>query len=97
MVIFDAASLLTSMNIKNVLKFLIDKIYDDKETFFPPENKSIKINGEVINIILEPPPKNVFSKFFSSIISEFNSFEALNGFLRQRKGCKFMYKTSNKR
>jgi hypothetical protein len=85
-VIFDAASLFTSINIKNVLKFLIDKIYDDKETFFPPKNKSIKINGEVINLILEPPPKNVFSKFFSSIISEFNSFEAHNGFFRQRKG-----------
>ena len=84
---FDAASLYTSINIQKVTKYIIDYIFDNISTFFSPKNKSIKINGEIINMVIEAPPKDIFTKFFSSILTEFNSFEALNGFFRQKKAC----------
>ena len=87
LVSFDAASLYTSINISKVVKFIVNYIYENIETFFPPKNKTIKINGEIINMTTQPPPKTIFTKFFSSILVEFNSFEAHNGFFRQRKGC----------
>ena len=83
---FDAASLYTSINIQKVTKYIIEYIFDNISTFFPPKNKSIKINGEIINMVIEAPPKDIFTKFFSLILTEFNSFEALNGFFRQKKG-----------
>ena len=45
-------------------------------------------------MVIEAPPKDVFTKFFSSILTEFNSFEALNGFFRQKKGCSMGRKMS---
>jgi hypothetical protein len=78
---FDAASLYTSINISKVVKFIVNYIYENIETFFPPKNKTIKINGEIINMTIQPPPQTIFTKIFSSILVEFNSFEAHNGFL----------------
>ena len=47
----------------------------------------VKINKELVNRPVEPPPRHKLQKFFKSVLCDFNSFEALNRFFRQTQGC----------
>ena len=91
---YDCIQLFTSINIDRVLKFILDKIYLDPLKFFPETTKLVKINKELVNRPVEPPPRHKLQKFFKSVLCDFNSFEALNGFFRQTQGCSMGSKLS---
>ena len=73
---YDCVQLFTSINIDRVLKFILDKIYSEPLKFFPETTKLVKINKELINRPVEPPPRHTLLKFFKSVLCDFNSFEA---------------------
>ena len=91
---YDCIQLYTSINIDRVLKFILDKIYLEPSKFFPETTKLVKINKELVNRPVEPPPRHKLQKFFKSVLCDFNSFEALNGFFRQTQGCSMGSKLS---
>ena len=84
---YDCQSLYTSINIKRVLKNILDTIYSDIDTYFEPRRtRTDKILGEIITKNIQAPPRNVLENFFLKILTEFSTFEALNGFFRQTNG-----------
>jgi hypothetical protein len=83
---YDCQSLYTSINIQRVLKFILDTIYNDTEKFFPKRSKTVKILKEVISQQVKVPPRETLEKFFLAILTEFSTFQALNGFFRQING-----------
>ena len=84
---YDCQSLYTSINIKRVLKFILDTIYNDTESFFAPKRtRSEKSLGEVFTKQIKTPPRDVLENFFMQILTKFSTFEALNGFFRQTSG-----------
>ena len=82
----DCVQLFTSINIDRVLKHILDIIYVDPTKYVPETSKLIKINKELVNRPVEPPSRDKLKKFFKSVLCDFNSFEALNGFFRQIEG-----------
>ena len=69
-------------------------MYDDVLTFFPPNEKTVKINKIEKTIILKPPSEELMKKFFSDVVLEFSSFETLSGFYRQKEGLSMGSKIS---
>ena len=64
---YDCIQLFTSINIDRVLKFILDKIYLDPLKFFPETTKLVKINKELVNRPVEPPPRHKLQEFFKSV------------------------------
>ena len=91
---YDCQSLYTSINLKRVIKFILDIIYADVENFFPNRTKTVKILKEVITKNILVPPREILQNFFMKILTEFSTFEALNGFFRQIEGCSMGSKIS---
>ena len=84
---YDCQSLYTSINLKRVLKNILDTIYDDIENFFPPKRtRTEKKLGEVFSKQIQTPPRETLENFFMDILTKYSTFEALNGFFRQTNG-----------
>ena len=64
----------TSINVPRVVDYIIDIIYVDPEKYFSENNLG------------SFPPMNIFKNFLMEVLLEFNSFETLNGYYRQRQG-----------
>ena len=67
---YDCQSLYTSIYLQRVLKFLLDTIYNDVETYFPKKNKTVKILGEVVTKQVEVPSRETLENFFSIYINQ---------------------------
>ena len=64
----------------------MDTIYSDTEKFFPKKSKTVKILKEVVTKQVQVPPRQTLEDFFMAILTEFSTFQALNGFFRHIKG-----------
>ena len=91
---YDCQSLYTSINIKRVIKYILDIIYADIETFFPSKTKTVKILKEVVTKNILVPPRETLQAFFMAILTQFSTFQASNGFFREIEGCSMGSKIS---
>ena len=79
----DATSLYTSINVPRVIDHIVSEIYTDPDSYFNDNNLG------------SFPPKNIFKDFIIGILLEFNTFETLQGYYRQKEGLSMGGKLSS--
>ena len=87
-------SLYTSVNVSRTIDHIIKLIYEDPLTFFPPNEKIVKVDQSEKIVILKPPPETLMKKFFSDVVLKYSSFHTLAGFYRQKEGLSMGSKIS---
>ena len=70
----DATSLYTSINVPRIINHIVNEIYADPENYFKDNNLG------------QYPSENTFKDFILGVLLEFNTFETLQGFYRQKEG-----------
>ena len=75
--------LFTSINCERTVKYITDKIYNDREKYFPTTPESP-----------QAPPRSLFEKYFMQVLLQFSSFQTLSGFYRQKSGLSMGSKIS---
>ena len=90
----DAVSLFTNINIERVVEYIVNIIYDTKESAREFFNET-RTNDNDLEVLLEVPPKKVLKNYFISVLTKFSSFSSNTGFFRQIQGVSMGGKLSS--
>ena len=71
---YDARQLFTSVNVEKTVKYIVDRIYQNIHEYFPATPETPK-----------PPPQSLFSKFLTSVLTEFTAFNSLMAIISKKR------------
>ena len=86
----DVVSLFTNVNCEMVIKYIVDQIYKSPKKFFG-DDPHTKNN---LGTLKRTPPKPEFRRFLTQILTEFNQFSSLDGYVKQPEGLSMGSKLS---